>query len=381
MRKIKIMIVFGTRPEAIKMCPLIYELKKYPNNFDVTTCVTGQHREMLDQVLEIFDVKPDVDLKLMSAGQDLVDIFGSAMAKLRDVYKAINPDLVLVHGDTLTALAASMSAFYSGIEVGHVEAGLRTYNVKSPFPEEFQRQVISKIAKFHFAPTIQGEANLIREGVNKQNIFVTGNTVIDALMLSISKLDQNPFKRENIELKICKTLGFNYKESKFILITGHRRESFGVGFQNISKAIKKLAKKYKNIKFVYPVHLNPRVRDAISSLSREENVHLLEPLNYEEFILLLRECYFVITDSGGIQEEAPSLGKPVVLMRDTTERPEAIEANTVLLVGANSEKIFNAVSNLINNNNLYTQMSTAHNPYGDGNACQIIADRIRCEYA
>ncbi len=374
--KKNIIVVFGTRPEAIKMAPVVHALQSRPE-IDTIVCVTAQHRQMLDQVLTLFNIAPDIDLDLMQANQDLADITSRALVGLRDSFRQTKPDAILVHGDTTTALAAAMAGFYLGIPVGHVEAGLRTHNIHSPFPEEFNRQVISKIAYWHFAPTLNSQANLLAEGVNAASIHVTGNTVIDALhwtLKRIASIKDGDRQEQNL---LTHYLPFDWRNHRFILMTGHRRENFGTGFIQICDAVRVLAKKYPSIHLVYPVHLNPNVREPVMSrLGNLPNVHLLEPMQYEPFSLLLKHCYFVLTDSGGIQEEAPSLGKPVLVMRETTERPEAVEAGTVELVGTDSEHIVAACSRLIDDPSHYKKMSEAHNPYGDGHASQRIADII-----
>ncbi len=374
----KVMIVFGTRPEAIKMAPLVHACKATPE-FDTLVCVTGQHREMLDQVLEIFDIKPDIDLNLMRAGQDLFDVTSSVLLGMRDVLKTHKPDLVCVHGDTTTAYAAATAAFYLGIPVAHIEAGLRTHDVQSPFPEEFNRQVIGKIATFHFAPTELTQENLLREGVPTERIFVTGNTVIDALFWVIARLEaKDALLRPSIKRLLTEQILFDLKSDRFVLITGHRRENFGQGFLSICSAIKQLAVAFPAVQFVYPVHLNPNVQAPVKDLiSGHQNIHLIEPLEYEAFVYLLKHCYIVLTDSGGIQEEAPSLGKPVLVMRDVTERPEAVTAGTVRLVGANTENIIKGISLLLRDETIYKKMALSHNPYGDGKAVIRIVDAIQ----
>jgi len=376
MKDIKsIMMVFGTRPEAIKMAPLYYELLRRPNIFKVKICVTGQHKEMLYQVLDIFKIKPDIDLELMKDGQDLFDISSSALLGMRDVLLENEPDIVLVHGDTTTSFIAALSSFYLSIPVGHIEAGLRTHNIKSPFPEEFNRQTISKVSKWHFAPTKTSKDNLIKEGTDKKNIYITGNTVIDSLFHVIHQIETSSSIKSDVETSLDDNLNFNWKESKFILITGHRRENFGDGFLEICHAIKELSLKYKEIHFVYPVHLNPNVQNPVNSILQGiKNIHLIKPLQYEPFIYLLKHSFLVLTDSGGIQEEAPSFGKPVIVMRDSTERPEAVDAGTVILSGANKKRINATISNLLDDRSKYESMSKSHNPYGDGNACKKIAD-------
>jgi UDP-N-acetylglucosamine 2-epimerase (non-hydrolysing) len=376
----KILLIFGTRPEAIKMAPLYHQLKKEPSIFNVICCVTAQHREMLDQVLDHFKITPDIDLNLMRSGQDLFDLTSSILLKLKNVFNEVNPDLILVHGDTTTSMTAAMAGFYSGIKVGHVEAGLRTNNILSPFPEEFNRVVTSKIANIHFAPTKTAQKNLIREGVSEDQIFVTGNTVIDALIWTSEQLDIDRDRKQRVINKISEELDFEIEKNKnkYILITGHRRENYGDGFVNISNAIYKLANKFNNLLFVYPVHLNPKASNsAYQKLQNIENIKLIKPLEYESFIYLLKNCYFVLTDSGGIQEEAPSFGKPVLLMRESTERPEAVEAGTVCIIGSDRDRIVQEVSELINNKNLYEKMTKTINPYGDGTASKKITNIIK----
>ena len=373
-RKKNILVVFGTRPEAIKMAPLCLALKER-SQIDTAVCVTAQHRQMLDQVLSLFDIRPEIDLNLMQANQDLADITSRALVGLRDTFLKIKPDAVLVHGDTTTALAAAMAGFYAGIPVGHVEAGLRTHNIHSPFPEEFNRQVISKVAHWHFAPTLTSQQNLLAEGISPNSIYVTGNTVIDALHWTLERLEGKDGRGNQEQALLDRNLPFDWRKHRFILMTGHRRENFGSGFIQICEAVHTLALKYPDVHLIYPVHLNPNVREPVlSRLGSLPNVHLLDPLQYEPFSLLLKYCYFVLTDSGGIQEEAPSLGKPVLVMRQTTERPEAVEAGTVELVGTNPEQIVAACSRLIEDTDHYKTMSEAHNPYGDGLASQRIAD-------
>jgi UDP-N-acetylglucosamine 2-epimerase (non-hydrolysing) len=368
----KILIVFGTRPEAIKMAPLIKEFEKTKDFFNVKICITAQHREMLDQVLKIFEIKPDYDLNIMAPGQDLYNITSKILLGLRNVLKEFNPDLVLVHGDTTTTLAGSLASFYKKIPIGHIEAGLRTGNIYSPWPEEANRLLTTQLAKYHFAPTKKNKNNLLKEEISEENIVITGNTVIDALFWVLNKIKNNSQLEKDI-INELNNNGYKISNRKFILITGHRRENFGNGFFNICNAVKELAQKYKNFDFVYPVHLNPNVRKPVKEiLSNIDNVFLIEPLEYMPFIYLLSKSYLVLTDSGGIQEEAPSLGKPVLVMRDTTERPEAVEAGTVILVGTNKENIVSNVSKLIENETLYKKMSYAHNPYGDGNASKKI---------
>jgi len=373
----KVMLVFGTRPEAIKMAPLVLKFKKYPNFFDVVVCVTAQHRDMLDQVLSLFKIIPDVDLNLMKSGQDLYDVTSSVLIGMRDVLRSYSPDIVLVHGDTTTSLAAAMAAYYSGIAVGHVEAGLRTHNINAPFPEEFNRQVVGRLAEVHFAPTNLARENLLSERVDAKSILITGNTVIDALHWVLAKQENNSSNANKIKEQLMVDLKFDFTVSPFVLITGHRRENFGDGFIQICEAIRDLAKSHTGHRFVYPVHLNPNVLDPVNKILQGiDNVHLLSPLDYEPFVYLLNHSYLVLTDSGGIQEEAPSLGKPVLVMRDVTERPEAVEAGTVQLVGAKRDQIFSGVSKLLNDENYYLDMSRAHNPYGDGTACEKIIEHF-----
>ena len=388
----KIMLIFGTRPEAIKMCPLVKEFQKYPEDFETIVCVTGQHREMLDQVLTIFDVKPNYDLNIMKQGQDLYDVTARVLTGMRDVFKECHPDIVLVHGDTTTSTAAALAAFYQQIPVGHVEAGLRTHNIYSPWPEEMNRQITSRIATYNFAPTPLSERNLKEEKAHGQ-IFVTGNTVIDALHMVVNKL-QNDKTLAQEQNNVLLTAGYDVSRltngRKLILITGHRRENFGDGFIRMLTAMKDLSKKYPNVDFVYPMHLNPNVRKPIhevftgmSSLSKGEgwgeahNFFFIEPLQYLEFVYLMEKSYLVLTDSGGIQEEAPGLGKPVLVMRDTTERPEALKSGTVHLVGTDYDLIVSEVSMLIDDAAAYKKMSNAVNPYGDGKACGRIVKALR----
>lgn len=380
----KILLVFGTRPEAIKMAPLVKEFQKYPTRFKTIVCITGQHREMLEQVIKIFNIVPDYNLNIMKQGQDLYDITAKVMLGMRDVLKLCNPDIVLVHGDTTTSTAAALAAFYQQIPVGHIEAGLRTYNIYSPWPEEMNRQITGRIATYNFAPTILSKENLLAENIKEDSIYVTGNTVIDALLWVVKKIDED--KALNYELKkILKTSGYDVNRlnngKKLVLITGHRRENFGTGFSNICNALHSLKNKYQDVDFVYPMHLNPNVRKPIHEVFGEDlcnlgNMFFIEPLDYLSFVYLMKKSYIVLTDSGGIQEEAPGLGKPVLVMRDTTERPEAVKAGTVKLVGTNYNKIIDEVSALIENNEYYNSMSKATNPYGDGNACSRIINAI-----
>ena len=376
----KIMLVFGTRPEAIKMAHLVKEFQKHPESFQTIVCVTGQHREMLDQVLQIFDIRPDYDLNIMRQGQDLYDVTSRVLLGMRNVLKEVKPDVVLVHGDTTTSTAAALAAFYQQISVGHVEAGLRTHNIYSPWPEEMNRLITSRIATYHFSPTPLSRQNLLHEGVNAQRIVVTGNTVIDALYIVVDKIKKDTALK--IELKnILYNAGYDVQRlengKKLVLITGHRRENFGDGFISMCTAIKDLTKKYPEVDFVYPMHLNPNVRKPIhevfgNDLSGFGNMFFIEPLEYLSFVYLMEKSTLVLTDSGGIQEEAPGLGKPVLVMRDTTERPEALEAGTVKLVGTNYNKIILEVSALLDNQDDYEMMSNAVNPYGDGYSCSRI---------
>ena len=378
------MLVFGTRPEAIKMAPLIKEFQKYSSDFQTIVCVTGQHREMLDQVLHIFDIEADYDLNIMKQGQDLYDVTARLLIGMRDVLKEAHPDVVLVHGDTTTSTAAAMAAFYQHIPVGHVEAGLRTYNKYSPWPEEINRQITSRIATYHFAPTLLSRENLLNEGVEEDFIIVTGNTVIDALHIVVDKIKKSKELRLKLENSL-KLSGYDTTRlrngKKLVLITGHRRENFGDGFISICKAINILANKYLNIDFVYPMHLNPNVRNPIHEvfgerLSDIRNLFFIEPLEYLSFVYLMEKSTIILTDSGGVQEEAPGLGKPVLVMRDTTERPEALEAGTVKLVGTNYDKIITEMSALLDDAMYYEEMTKAVNPYGDGLACGRIVRRL-----
>lgn len=379
----KVMLVFGTRPEAIKMCPLVKEFQKYPEDFQTIICVTGQHREMLDQVLQIFEVKPDYDLNIMKQGQDLYDVTARVLTGMRDVFKEIMPDVVLVHGDTTTSTAAALAAFYQQIPVGHVEAGLRTHNIYSPWPEEMNRQITGRIATYNFSPTPLSESNLKREAAQGQ-IFVTGNTVIDALHMVVDKLQGDSALAAEQD-KVLLDAGYDVSRlaggRKLVLITGHRRENFGDGFIRMVTAMKDLSEKYKDVDFVYPMHLNPNVRKPIHEVFGEDlarpNFFFIEPLQYLEFVHLMSKATIVLTDSGGIQEEAPGLGKPVLVMRDTTERPEALDAGTVKLVGTNYEKIVNEVSRLLEDSEYYDAMSKAVNPYGDGMACGRIVGALK----
>lgn len=381
----KIMLVFGTRPEAIKMAPLVKEFQKYPDRFETIVCVTGQHREMLDQVLHIFEITPDYDLNIMKQGQDLYDVTARVLNGMRDVLKEVQPDVVLVHGDTTTSTAAALAAFYQQIPVGHVEAGLRTHNIYSPWPEEMNRQITGRIATYHFAPTPLSRQNLLAEGVKEEQITVTGNTVIDALYMVVDKIKHDKSLDAELEA-LLKNAGYDVNRlsggKKLVLITGHRRENFGDGFIHMCTAIKDLTQKYPEVDFVYPMHLNPNVRKPIHEVFGEDlsnlgNMFFIEPLEYLSFVYLMEKSTIVLTDSGGIQEEAPGLGKPVLVMRDTTERPEALEAGTVKLVGTNYNKIVGEVSALLDTREYYDRMSKAVNPYGDGNACRRIIVQVK----
>lgn len=368
----KILLIFGTRPEAIKMAPLVKELVKDTKNFFTKVCVTAQHREMLDQVLELFQINPDYDLDIMTQGQDLNTVTSNILIKIKPVLSEFNPDIVLVHGDTATTFSSSVAAFYQKIKIGHIEAGLRTNDLYSPWPEEGNRRLTGVLTNYHFSPTESSKQNLLKEGIDESNIFVTGNTVIDAMNLVIKKINESKKFRKKIEKNIQQS-GFNEIKSKFILVTGHRRENFGEGFLNICEALQELANKNPDVNILYPVHLNPNVRAPVEKLLVNiKNVSLIEPLKYEEFIYLMHKSYLILTDSGGIQEEAPNLGKPVLVMRETSERPEAIDAGTVKLVGSNKVNIIRETQNLLNNLGEYKKMSIAHNPYGDGKACERI---------
>ena len=379
------MLVFGTRPEAIKMAPLVKEFQKNAEQFETVVCVTGQHREMLDQVLHLFEIKPDYDLNIMKQGQDLYDVTARVLTGMRDVLKEVQPDVVLVHGDTTTSTAAALAAFYQQIPVGHIEAGLRTHNIYSPWPEEMNRLITGRIATYHFSPTQLSRQNLLQENVSETSIIVTGNTVIDALYWVVDKIKKD--ESLNAELQgVLAAAGYDVSRlangKKLVLITGHRRENFGDGFINMCTAIKDLTQKYTEVDFVYPMHLNPNVRKPIhevfgEDLSNLDNMFFIEPLEYLSFVYLMEKSTIVLTDSGGIQEEAPGLGKPVLVMRDTTERPEALEAGTVKLVGTNYDKIVSEVSSLLNNQEYYDTMSKAVNPYGDGMACGRIVETLQ----
>ena len=377
----KILLVFGTRPEAIKMAPLVKKLQANPEEFQTIVCVTGQHREMLDQVLRLFDITPDYDLNIMKPNQDLYDITSRILLGMRDVLREVQPDIVLVHGDTTTSMAAALAAFYQQIPVGHVEAGLRTGNIYSPWPEEMNRLMTGCISTVHFSPTPLAKQNLLQEHVDEAKIVVTGNTVIDALQMVVERLKNDEQLAGEVKEKVL-SMGYDVdrlcEDRRLVLITGHRRENFGEGFLNICHAIKNLSEKYPNVDFVYPMHLNPNVRKPVLEILGEgaENVYLIEPLDYLPFVYMMQHSTLILTDSGGVQEEAPGLGKPVLVMRDTTERPEAVEAGTVLLVGTNREKIEQGVSMLLDDADCYRRMSEAVNPYGDGLACERIVDRL-----
>lgn len=379
------MLVFGTRPEAIKMAPLVKEFQKHPEQFKTIVCVTGQHREMLDQVLNLFEITPDYDLNIMKQGQDLYDVTARVLVGMRDVLKEAQPDVVLVHGDTTTSTAAALASFYQQIPVGHVEAGLRTHNIYSPWPEEMNRLITGRIATYHFSPTPLSKDNLLKENVAENAITVTGNTVIDALYMVVDKIKKSSTLSNELAA-LLKTAGYDTSRlangKKLVLITGHRRENFGDGFINMCTAIKDLTQKYPDVDFVYPMHLNPNVRKPIHEVFGEDlsnlgNMFFIEPLEYLSFVYLMEQSNIVLTDSGGIQEEAPGLGKPVLVMRDTTERPEALEAGTVKLVGTNYDKIVSEVSRLLDDAEYYDTMSKAVNPYGDGLACGRIISKFK----
>ncbi|WP_321317238.1 non-hydrolyzing UDP-N-acetylglucosamine 2-epimerase [Labilibaculum sp.] len=409
----KVMLVFGTRPEAIKMAPLVKEFQKHPEQFETIVCVTAQHREMLDQVLDLFEIKPDYDLNLMKQGQDLYDVTSRVLLGMRDVLTEVKPDLVLVHGDTTTSTASALAAFYQQIPVGHVESGLRTHNLYSPWPEEANRQITGRLATYHFSPTETSKKNLLAEGIKEENIFVTGNTVIDALYMVLDQIKDRSDLKEQVEAKLLScglkkevvehymmrdiatvdrsplTKGHSLdtiEDRRLVLITGHRRENFGDGFLNICNAIKQLGETYTDVDFIYPMHLNPNVRKPIEEVfgsiieiegnSCNSNIHFIEPLEYLPFVYLMSQSHLVLTDSGGIQEEAPGLGKPVLVMRDTTERPEAVEAGTVKLVGTDKDAIINEVAALLNDEVYYNSMAKANNPYGDGEACSKIINEL-----
>lgn len=370
----KILLVFGTRPEAIKMAPLVTLLKDSPASFETRVCVTAQHRQMLDSVLDIFDIEPEYDLNVMKAGQDLYDVTSQVLLKMKPVLSDFKPDLMLVQGDTTTVMAASLAAFYEKIDVGHVEAGLRTHNPYSPWPEELNRQITSRIAKYHFAPTNTSKENLLREGIDESGIVVTGNTVIDALFWSVDMIRNDKSLESQIISEIL-SCGYQFSKRKVILVTGHRRENFGEGLLNICSAIKEIAAMNEYLDIVYPVHLNPNISGPVNRLlSGIKNIYLIEPLDYLPFVYMMKQSHIILTDSGGIQEEAPSLGKPVLVMRDTTERPEAVMAGTVKLVGSDKDKIVSTTLNLLNNEDEYMAMKKVHNPYGDGKSCVRIIE-------
>jgi len=391
--KYRVLLVFGTRPEAIKMAPLVKEFQKFPENFETIVCVTGQHREMLDQVLNLFEISPEYDLQIMKSGQDLYDITSRVMLGMRDVFKAADPDLVLVHGDTTTSSATALAAYYQQIPVAHIEAGLRTHNLYSPWPEEANRQITGRLSQWHFAPTIMAQKNLMDEGISKNRIFVTGNTVIDALQLTLTKIHRSSRVVMDIVnvlqskgIPTGKVAEWVYRTRKMVLITGHRRENFGRGFLNICESIKFLAEKHPDVDFVYPVHLNPNVQKPVyeilgnTSLNGDkanQNIFLIDPIDYLPFVYLMDLSHLILTDSGGVQEEAPFLGKPVLVMRDTTERPEALTAGTVKLVGTDSQKIIEAVDLLFSEEVTYRKMAHAINPYGDGKACIRIVQELK----
>ncbi|GBF18505.1 MULTISPECIES: non-hydrolyzing UDP-N-acetylglucosamine 2-epimerase [Arenibacter] len=371
--KIKNLIVFGTRPEAIKMAPLVKEFLKFSNDFETKVCITAQHREMLDQVLDFFEISPDFDLDLMKPNQNLYSLTADIITNLKPVLETFQPDYVYVHGDTTTTMATSLAAFYAGAQVCHIEAGLRTFNMKSPFPEEMNRSVTGVVSNLHFAPTTTSKANLIRENKKEESIIITGNTVIDALLFSVNKVNSTSF--QDTEVTQLKTIIDDSK--KLILVTGHRRENHGQGFINICEALKVIAEENPDAQIIYPVHLNPNVQKPVYELlANIDNISLIAPLSYPAFVWLMEKSYLIITDSGGVQEEAPSLGKPVLVMRDTTERPEAVDAGTVLLVGTDKDKIIAEALRLLNDAEFYEQMGKLHNPYGDGNACSRIVNHI-----
>src|SRR5690554_6253289 len=389
-QKKRVMLVFGTRPEAIKVAPLVKAFQKHTDRFETIVCVTGQHREMLDQVLHLFDIKPDYDLNIMKQGQDLYDVTARVLTGLRDVYKEAKPDVVFVHGDTSTSMAAALAAFYQQIPVAHIEAGLRTHNIYSPWPEEMNRQITSRISVYNLAPTALSKENLLKEGVDESTITITGNTVIDALYLVLDKIKSDKSLQSEIKATLINSgLPGEMVEDftsplpnkrKLVLITGHRRENFGDGFINMCNAIKTLTEKYPEVDFVYPMHLNPNVRKPIKEIFGESvinNIHFIEPLEYLPFVYLMNQSTLVLTDSDGIQEEAPGLGKPVLVMRDTTERPEAVDAGTVKLVGTCTDRIVQEVQRLLDDECLYMKMSRAHNPYGDGQASNRICDFLK----
>ncbi|RQO58690.1 UDP-N-acetylglucosamine 2-epimerase (non-hydrolyzing) [Paucibacter sp. KBW04] len=374
MSKLKVLAIFGTRPEAIKMAPVVLELQRHPAQFEVQTCVTAQHRQMLDQALLHFNLRPDFDLDIMQAGQDLFDVTSRCLLGLRAVLRQAKPDICLVHGDTTTSFAAALAAFYEQIQVGHVEAGLRTYERYSPFPEELNRSLTGRLASLHFAPTASSRDNLLREGIPAANIFVTGNTVIDALLWTVARFQNQPEVREHLHQQVVQN-GYTVGKRPFVLITGHRRENFGEGFKNVCQALLQIARERPDIDLVYPLHLNPNVKLVVEEMTAgQANIHLIPPLEYESFAYLMLQSTLILTDSGGIQEEGPSLGKPVLVMRDVTERPEAVVAGSVRLVGTSAEKIVAHVLELLNEPRAYQAMSQAKNPYGDGTAARQIVE-------
>ena len=381
--KQKFLIVFGTRPEAIKMAPLVKKFQEETALFELKVCVTAQHREMLDQVLELFEIEPDYDLNIMKSGQDLYDVTANVLLGMRDVLSDFKPDVVFVHGDTSTTSSTALASFYQQIKVAHIEAGLRTGDIYSPWPEEANRQITGVLSNYHFAPTPTSQENLLRENKDPKSILVTGNTVIDALYLALDKINNNMQLKESIIKSIEEEINnksFSLENSKFILVTGHRRENHGQGFINICQALKTIALNNPNVTIIYPVHLNPNVQKPVKELlSDVENIYLIKPMQYESFIYMMDKSYFIITDSGGVQEEAPSLGKPVLVMRDTTERPEALEARTVKLVGTDTNLIVKEAEQLLENEEAYNLMSKAHNPYGDGKACEKIVNFFKTE--
>jgi UDP-N-acetylglucosamine 2-epimerase (non-hydrolysing) len=373
----KILLVFGTRPEAIKMAPLVKEFQKYPEQFETKVCVTGQHRQMLDQVLEVFDIKPDYDLNIMAPNQDLYDITSKVLLGLRDVLKKYSPEMVFVHGDTTTSMAATIAAFYQQIKVAHVEAGLRTHNLYSPWPEEMNRQLTDRLCDYCFAPTETSKNNLIQENIDQDKIFVTGNSVIDALLMAVDIIKTKKGLEQDLISQLTEKGYVPKTGKKYILVTGHRRENFGDGFLNICKALKEIAVAHPDIDIVYPVHLNPNVQKPVFELlAGIDNIFLISPLDYLPFVYLMQHSHLILTDSGGVQEEAPSLGKPVLVMRNTTERPEAVDAGTVLLVGTGASEIVKNVNLLLEDNLVYNKMAQAHNPYGDGKACEKIVEKV-----
>jgi UDP-N-acetylglucosamine 2-epimerase (non-hydrolysing) len=371
--KKKNLIVFGTRPEAIKMAPLVMEFKKHSNEFETKVCITAQHREMLDQVLDFFEIIPDFDLDIMKPNQNLYTLTSDIITGLKQVLEEFQPDYVYVHGDTTTTMASSLAAFYAGAKVCHIEAGLRTFNLQSPFPEEMNRSVTGVVSNLHFAPTATSKENLLRENKREENIFITGNTVIDALLFAVNKVNSTEFS----DTEVADLISLLDPKKRWILVTGHRRENHGQGFINICKALKQIAMANRDTQIIYPVHLNPNVQKPVYELlANIDNVKLIKPLSYPAFVWLMGKSYLIITDSGGVQEEAPSLGKPVLVMRDTTERPEAVNAGTVVLVGTNKEKIVETTAELLNNSEAYHQMGKLQNPYGDGKACERIVNHI-----